>query len=262
MTPMADEPFSTQRLLSLRKLTRAVADLMRGQLRDYLATLAPLFRPRAVLGEHIQAEVRERLVGSEVAFKDLQNLYQALGPVKPFSLPVDELRPPIEVTSSAVEMTAWEYTHTAKTDRQTKTVTVTSPLKWVLSYTGFGPKRFAELLAERNRNQSQVRDFLLHFLMMHVVMARQPGLVKILEALHFSVSTGRVPGLGEMPVTFVSAATTVRPPDDVVIESTELSGRDVFEELVLEDAPAEWHDPLRDRVAALIQSRGPDSPVG
>ena len=251
---MADEPFTTQRLLTLRKLTRAVADLMRGQLRDYLAALGPLLRPRAVLGEHIQADVRERIVGSEAAFKELHDLYQSLSTGKPFSLPAEELRSPIDVTSSTVEMSPWEYTHTAKTDRQTKTVTVTSPLKWILNYTGFGPKRFVDLLAERNRNQTQVREFLLHFLMMHLAMNRQPGLVKIFEALHFSVSAGHVAGLGELPVTFVTAGSTVRPPDEVVIESTELSGRDVFEEVVLEDALAQWHDPLRERVAALIQT--------
>ncbi len=50
----------------------------------------------------------------------------------------------------------------------------------------------------------------------------------------------------------------MRPPDEVVIESTEMSGRDVFEELVLEEALAEWRDPLRDQVGALIQSRGHD----
>jgi hypothetical protein len=251
---MADEPFTTQRLLTLRRLTRAVADLMRGQLRDYLATLAPLFRPRAVLGEHIQAEVRERLVGSEAAFKELHDLYQGLSTAKPFSLPAEELRSPIEVTSSAVEMSSWEYSHTAKTDRQTKTVTVTSPLKWILNYTGFGPKRFVDLLAERNRNQNQVREFLLHFLMMHVAMTRQPGLVKILEALHFSVSAGRLPGLGELPVTFISAATTVRPPDEVVIESTELSGRDVFEELVDVVAITSSTNQLQERLNELVRN--------
>jgi hypothetical protein len=253
---MAEERFTTQQLLSLRKLTRAVADLLRGHLREYLTTLGPLLRPRSVLGEFIQGDVRERLKGSEAAFKDLQNLYQTLSPARPFSLPAEELRSPVEVTSSTVEMTPWEYSHIAKTERESKNVTVTSPLKWILSYSGFGPKRFLELLAEPNRNQNEVRDFLLHFLMMHVVTARQPGLVKILEALHYSVSSTRLPGLGDLPVTVVSAATTIRPPDEVVIESTELSGRDVFEELVPESALAEWRDLLRDRVAALLEPRG------
>jgi hypothetical protein len=255
---MADERFTTPQLLSHRKLTRAVADLLRGHLREYLTSLGPLLRPRTVLGEYIQGDVRERLKGSEAAFKELQSLHKTLAPGKPFSLPVEELHSPIDITSSTVEMTPWEYTHTAKTERESKTVTVIAPLKWILSYSSFGPKRFVELLAEPNRNQNEVRDFLLHYLLMHLVLARQPGLVKILEALHFSVSSGRLPGLGELPVTFISAATTLRPPDEVVIESTEMSGRDVFEELVLEEALAEWRDPLRDRVAVLIQSRGQD----
>ena len=44
-----DRPMNTQQLLQLRKLTRAVSDQLRGQLKDYLVTLSPLIRPRTVL---------------------------------------------------------------------------------------------------------------------------------------------------------------------------------------------------------------------
>jgi len=55
------EPFSIERVQSLRRLTRAVADLLTERLTTYLATLSPLFRPRRVLGEHIRgAEKLER----------------------------------------------------------------------------------------------------------------------------------------------------------------------------------------------------------
>ena len=37
---------STQSLLVLRKLTRAIADVVRVQMTEYLATLAPLLRPK------------------------------------------------------------------------------------------------------------------------------------------------------------------------------------------------------------------------
>ena len=45
---------STQSLLVLRKLTRAIADVVRAQMTEYLATLAPLLRPKMVLGEHVE----------------------------------------------------------------------------------------------------------------------------------------------------------------------------------------------------------------
>jgi len=42
--------YSIQRLLALRKLTRAIADHLRGEVKAYLQTFAPQFRPRTVLG--------------------------------------------------------------------------------------------------------------------------------------------------------------------------------------------------------------------
>src|SRR5579872_5501327 len=63
--PMNGETYSIQRLLSLRKLTRAIADLLRAELKDYLSALAPLFRPRNVLGDYVQGASKEGTRGSE-----------------------------------------------------------------------------------------------------------------------------------------------------------------------------------------------------
>jgi len=52
-----EERVSTQRLLALRKLTRSVSELLRDQMRNYLSTLSPLFRPRNVLGNYNQLDV-------------------------------------------------------------------------------------------------------------------------------------------------------------------------------------------------------------
>ena len=46
---------SIQSLLALRKLTRAITDAVRAQMTEYLTTLTPLLRPKALLGEYIQA---------------------------------------------------------------------------------------------------------------------------------------------------------------------------------------------------------------
>jgi hypothetical protein len=42
-----------QSLLVLRKLTRAIAEVARDQLVDYLTTLTPLMRAETVLGNHV-----------------------------------------------------------------------------------------------------------------------------------------------------------------------------------------------------------------
>ena len=82
-----DDTFTTQKLLQLRRLTRAVGDVLRGQLKEYLATLTPLLRPRAVLGEFLAGGPKEAVAGSEKAFKDLQTAYEAVAVSKSFNLP-------------------------------------------------------------------------------------------------------------------------------------------------------------------------------
>ena len=136
-----DEPFTTKRLLPLRKLTRAVAELVRGQLKDLLTTLTPLLRPRHVLGEYVQRDGKHTAGSSlNATFNELQTLYAKVATARPFNLGA-ELNSPLEVISAVPEITNVEYVHIAKTDRDTKTITVLSPLKWVLSFSGFGPRQ-------------------------------------------------------------------------------------------------------------------------
>ncbi len=259
---MAEE-FTTQRVLALRKLTRAMADLLRGQAKDYLATLGPLFRPRSILGGYTESNPKETIPGAEKAFKELQALHEAIAASKPFGLP-KELNPPIELTSSTLEVTSFEYSHPAQVEGgAAKTVAITGPLRWVLSYAGFTPRRFKELLAERNRNSQQVQEFLLHYLVLHVVIARQPGLKKLFEALHFPLSSGKLPELGELPIAFLSGPiNTTRPPDNVIIESTELSGTDAFEEVINLEDVIKLRNPFKDQLEELVKAHGQTLPSG
>jgi hypothetical protein len=255
---MADEVYTTKRMLLLRKLTRAVADLLRGQVKEYLLVFGPLLRPRSILGDFVQSGVKEPVPGADKALKELKALYEPMAESKLFRLP-RELPTPLEVSTSVLEVTPVEYIHLAKAEPDSKKVTVTSPLKWVLSYTGFTPKRLRELLADKNRADSDLREFLLHALMIHVVLSRQPGLAKVLEALHFSVSSGKHPDFGDLPFSYLtSSVPTLLPPDEVIIESTEISGTEVFEEVVNIPAMAAMNDPFKDRLLELIQSHGPD----
>jgi hypothetical protein len=227
-----NEPYSTSRLLVLRKLTRAIADLLRGQLRDDLTTLAPLFRPKTVFGDYVGSPTRENFPGAEKAFKELQSLYEAVASAKPFNLP-KELNPPLEILTSVLEITPVEYAHLAKSDKESKPVTVTTPLKWTLSYAGFAPKKLRDLLADRDRSAAALQQAIVHQLVLHLVLARHTGVAKLLEALRFPLSTGKRPEFGELPIPYIaSVLATVRPPDELIIESTEISGTNAFEEVV------------------------------
>lgn len=249
---------STHKLLVLRKLTRAIADPLREQLRDYISTLAPQLRPTSVFGEYVQGSTKVAVKGADKAFKDLQDLYESIAGTKPFSLS-KELKAPFEILSSVPEMTPMEYSYMARGDRETKTVTITSPLKWALTYSGFAPSRLRTLLANRDRDFNDLPSFLLHYLVMHLVVTKQQGITNILEALQFAVTSDRSPEFGNLPMTYVtSSVSTSRPPDEVVIESTEISGMDVFEEVVNVDDIVKMRNPLKDRLLEIVKSHGGD----
>jgi hypothetical protein len=260
--------YSIKKLLVLRKLTRAVADLLHGQMREYLATLTPLLRPRAVLGHLVEGGGKETVHGADKALAELQTLYETLSASKPFNLR-KELKQPLEIAGTTLETTPLEYAYVAQAEGTTKTVTITSPLTWVLSYAGlapgrviqvgFTPKRFREVLAERGLSKDELQQFLVHYLVMHVVATRQVGVAKILDALHFPLGARTAAEFGTLPLTTIaSAITTVRPPDGVIIESTEISGTSAFEEVVNLDEIARLDDPLKRRLIELVRSHGED----
>ena len=60
---------SVKSLLVLRKLTRSIADVLRTQLMDNLATLTPLLQQQGIFGEYIQGPQKEPSPRADQAFK-------------------------------------------------------------------------------------------------------------------------------------------------------------------------------------------------
>lgn len=253
-----EERDSIETILVLRKLTRAVADALRAQMLEYLGTLSPLLRPKSVLGDYVQGGVKEPARKADKAFKELQALYETVATVKPFNLP-RELKPPIDVPNANLEVTPLDYAHVARANAESRTITVRSPLTWVLSYSGFSPSRFKELLETKGRSNDEVQRFVLSYLTMHVVASNQTGVTQMLDALHFPVSTATSPEFGGLPITRIGmAVSTSRASDDVILQSAELTGMDAFEEVVnVRDIP-NLRDPLKDRLLEIIRTHAPD----
>ena len=249
---------SFQSVLVLRKLTRAVADTLRLQMMDYLAALTPLLRPKIVLGDYIQGGQKEPARKADKAFKELQALYEAVATTKPFSLPRD-LKPPIDVAGTSLEVTPLDYPHVIEANGERRTITIRSPLTWVLTYSGFSPARLKELLENRIRASDELQRFVLSYLAMHVVTTNQPAVTQILDALHFPISSAHSAEFGGLPITRIGVGvSTSRPSDDVIIQSAELSGMDVFEEVVnVQDIPS-LRDPLKERLLDLIRGQAPE----
>jgi hypothetical protein len=247
------EALTTQKLLELRKITRVVADVLRAELKQHLATLMPLVEPRMLLGHYIQGAPKDSVRGADRVFKELLAAYEGVTSSRPFSLPRD-LKPPISIESNTLEFAPFEYEHTAKGRKASKVIAISSPLRWILNYSGFAPARLRDSLASGDVSGSTVQEQVLHQVVLHVAM-EQKGIAPLFEALRFPVSTHHFADLGSLPVTVVSSVVpTLRPPDETIIESTEVSGSNAFEEVVDVEAIQALRDPMREKLLAALDT--------
>lgn len=246
-----DAPVSTPSLLVLRRVTRAVAEAVRVQMTEHLATLAPLLRPKMVLGDYVEGGGKESTRRAEKAFKDLQALYEQVASTKPFALP-RELTLPLRVPDLGLEITPVEYQHVIQTGAQTRTILVRSPLTWSLTYSGFAPTRLPELLKTRLKVGDELSHFVLSQLILNVVTSHSPGLLRVFESLHFPITTAVLPDAGALPITRIGlGVSTTRPSDDVILETAELTGVDAFEEVINVHELSQLPDPLKDRLMQI-----------
>src|SRR5512142_1230894 len=214
------EPYTTQRMLSLRKLTRAAAEQMRHQLKEILSAVGPLLQPKVVLGDYVRG-VKEPVRGADALFREIESMYHAVASEKPFGLR-RELTPPLDFSGASVDLNPLEYSHTAAAKGHSKRVTVTSPFRWVLSYSGHSLAELKTLLAAVSPSNDQLHAFVLHYVTLKCQMDRQTPLTNLFKSLRYKLSVTAQPEFGALPLTCVSAPIfTVRPPDEVIIETTE-----------------------------------------
>ncbi|MEW8523032.1 MAG: hypothetical protein AB2552_08270 [Candidatus Thiodiazotropha endolucinida] len=253
-----NETFDIPRILELRKLTRSISEKIETDLNGYLSTMGPLFSPAPILGEYIRGGSKAPVKGAEMAFRDLKSRYQAIAGQIPFSLQT-ELSPPLDIFAATPALTAVEYPYTATAENKSASLTVTSPLKWVLSYPDLNPKRLLELLqGNRNQQEDELSHALLQCLTLNLVLEKRPGLVSILQGLRFTIDTSHHDGLGELPVIIISCPLrTLLPSDDIIIQNTEISGIPSFEEIINIEDIRELSDPLQQSVLSITKEISP-----
>ena len=252
-----EERIDISRLLTLRKATRAISEYLEQQLNEHLSALTPLFNPRAVLGHRIRGG--SKLTGRDVekTFAEVSELYRSVFRSKPFDLRKD-FDSPINILGGMPEISNSSYTYTATSGNDSKELTVTSPLNWVLTYKGFGPERLRELLRRQSEMVgSDLQLFVLHYLVMYTTLKKRPDAMRVLDALRFPVSFQNTDEFGALRLSIISCpVSTFRPPDEVMIESTELSGTSAFEEVIdLEDI-TRMPDPLNEKLVELVKREG------
>jgi len=247
-----------QRLLDLRKITQAISRKFASDLKSHLATLAPLFSPLPLFGEYVRGGVKSSGLQAEKAYRELKNRFQSIAQQRPFALDTT-LASQLDLFAATPVLSPLEYTYTARGEQGTHEITVTSPLKWVLSYPDTEPKRLRELLADdRKLVKEELAHALLQCLAMEILLEQRPGLVRLFHDLRYQIQSEPLGGMGSLPVlTISSPITTRRPSDEIMIQNTQLTGIPSFEEVIEVEQIRRLEDPVRRELLAITQSTSP-----
>ena len=254
-----NEVDSSQDMLLLRRVTRAISQQLEAELREHLATLGGLLQPRLVYGSYVRGGPKDPTLAAERAFKSLRESYESAMAGSSFR-PTGGLVVPIEAPHLPLEVAPFAYDYVATAGGIEKTIAVVRPLVWTLSFGSGGVPRLRTLLGERRPEPAAIQALLLDAHVLAGTLAHRPGVTKILEELRFPVHVERDPELANMPVIRVTAPIpTHRPADDVLIESTEISGGQTFEEVIDVAGVSALTDPLRDRLEETLRKHGVDA---
>lgn len=248
-----ERALSFEQLADLREKTEAISQFLQKQLRAHLETLRPLLAPRRLLGKYVG--VKEDVVGADRAFAQLQEHYKGVCG-KPFTLPPELDEGALSGIDSRIDLYPWEYTHQTKSERETRTVTITSPVQWILTYSSeYTLSQLVQATAGKEQRRSEsIRQFVVNALVMQGMLAKFPGITQLLADLRYDIRLQKSPGLGELPlVTVRSCLTSFRPADSLVLAATRLSGIPAFIELVDLDAVKTLPDPLKLRIEEMLR---------
>jgi hypothetical protein len=248
------------KLLSLHGLTKEVSQACLRHLKAQTDAMAPLFRPRRYLGNHIEATGKEAVPAADRNLADLKELYARVA-VKPFDLR-PELQVPIESVSTQLQFDEWEYAHAIETDRGWQSIRVTAPLTWVVSYTtSYSLSTLRSVVAGNGqRDVDAVRAFVLRACLINELFTKIPALADLLAALRYRVEVRKSAQLRDLPLVTISAPfRTFRPADKLVMMASGLAGGASFAEVLEVESVQTLSDPLRDEALEIVKQNQPRS---
>lgn len=247
-----DDHIDIPKLLKLRKVTNTISAYLEQELKSNITTLTPLFHPKLVFGEYISG-CKQTAKGSDATFKQLQEAYMSLRQSKVFYNKLNELSSPIDVFGSSLELVPYEYTYKITTNYESKTIQIKSPLKWVLGFKNQGITQLRELLIDQAKPRTtEIQTCVLHHLVLQSIYVKRQNVAKLLGALHFPVNLKPSAKFGNLPLIYISSSvTTTLPPDDIILQNTELSGMAVFEEIIDLEAIKQLNDPFKEKLLEL-----------
>ncbi len=241
-----------QEFLKLREATQKVSEALTERVKRHLSVLRPLFIPRRLLGTYVKSGTMEEVAGSDKAFAELQEKYAAVAQ-KPFGLP-SKLQPPLDPISNQLEATPYQYPLRFESG-QDKSVTITSSCAWTVSYhSECSLSRLKAMLSgEEPKDLQDMKQAIINHLALVIFLDRFPALAQLLEDLRYSVEIKTLHDLGGLEVVTMRAPLdTFLPPDDFIVQVTQLSGIPAFQEIISPEAVEGLPDPLRDSLKQLI----------
>ncbi|HTS31467.1 MAG TPA: hypothetical protein VMH81_36600 [Bryobacteraceae bacterium] len=242
---------SLDELLSFREATERVSAYLNKRLKDHLAALSPLLVPGRVLGKHVG--VRESAPRADEALAELTEKYKQVSSNLAGFKDLDEEA--LTAISATIQIYPYEYSYEAKTSRAARQISMTSPIRWVVTYGAPGSlaQMRTQLLNTAERRNPPVRQFVVNALAFQVTLGRSPGAISLVKDLRYDVRSQALPGLEGFPLaTFSVPLPSFRPADDLLLTATRLSGVPAFIEVIDPDAVRRIEDPLRVQIEALL----------
>ncbi|MFV1951581.1 MAG: hypothetical protein ACC630_06470 [Nitrospinota bacterium] len=249
-----EKEITIEQLLRLRQITESISELLEKQLKSYIETLQPLFLPRKLLGDYIKSAYKEKVPGADQAIGELSAKYKAVCD-KPFRLS-GQLETPLAPISNQIEVYPWEYVYEIEGERGTKSVTITSPVKWVLTYrSGYSLNRLGGVLkGQEEWQEKEIRQFLINALVMNMMVSKVSGIKDLMAGLRYRLDIETSPDTGKLPlVTITSFVPSFRPPDNLILSATQLAGVTIFMEIIDIDAIYSLCDPLKSKIEKFLE---------
>jgi hypothetical protein len=247
----APQTMSLDELLELRGLTERISGFLHKRLKGHLATLAPLLAPARVFGKYVGG--REPVARSEEAVALLAEKYkQVCGGTFDLKQELDDNV--LTAIGGNIEVYPYEYSFEAKGAKSSKVVSMTSSVRWVVTYSSeYSLSQLRALMfGPGDRRSAAVRQFVVNALAFQVVLGRNTGISQILKDLRYEVAAQPLQGLEKLPMIAMSLPLpSFRPPDDLLLTAIRLSGVSGFIELVDPAAVQKIEDPLRAQVESL-----------
>ena len=256
---MAENPagpakdLSFEQLALARKRAQAVSEFLQKNLEGYLDTLRPLLLPERLLGR--LAGSRVDAPGLDKGLAELQDSYRRFAG-KPFDLPKDLEADWLSEVGARLDLHRWEYTREINTGSGKRSILITSPTRWILTYgPGYSVAQAIQAFPRKQdrRGNDQLRQFVVNNLVMQGLIAHTRGLTTLLGDLRYDVKVQPHAELNGLPVVLVeSQIPTFLPSESLIAAATDLSGIAAFMELIDVDAVREMQDPFRQRISELV----------